>query len=392
MKLTEAQISSREEIFYELVEFIINEEYKIDEEYITTEEDIAIANGVMEYFVESFKEPTLQEAISSVMSGEDINEELYLEIVENLLLDESIGTAIAGAVHGIGSWNADRKAKNATEAATKAHAAHTDAVSKATSHAAGASNGGWLHKFKQTYLNTKANKAKANVDAAVNKSVDLDRAARAKKASSLQLAAKIDKHVAAAGHKAAHIAGGGEWGATPDTHTPEAPKPAKIDKVTKPTSTTIFKKAQTKVSIADTLKDRMANGPKHIISKSTAMPAVFRSGRKPAETEVSTPAKEVIKNKVKAKMTPETKPTAKVVTPKPVAKPAAKRAIKTVAKAVTDNKAHEKSAPVSTKPTNTDYIERHKASAEEAGKNPVTADSMKKRVADRMKLQKSVVK
>ena len=33
MKLTESQINTREELFYDLLEFIINEEYEYDEEY-----------------------------------------------------------------------------------------------------------------------------------------------------------------------------------------------------------------------------------------------------------------------------------------------------------------------------------------------------------------------
>lgn len=227
MQLTESQISTRQAVFYELVEFITNEEYELDEEYITTEEDIAITNEVMEYFVQGFKEPTLVESIKSIISGKDINEELYLEIFDIILLDESIGSAIAGAVHGVGSWNAKRKATNATNAGKAADIVHNAAVSKSSTHAAGAATGGVFHKLKQTYLNTKVNNAKSKLDTAALKSVRADREAKAKQEKRSELATKIDTHISNAGHKVAHIAAGGALGAKPDTHTPEAPKTIK---------------------------------------------------------------------------------------------------------------------------------------------------------------------
>src|ERR1035437_2283804 len=103
MKLTEAQVSNREELFYELVEFLVNETYEKDLDYVMTEEDEAVTLSAMEYFIENFKEPTLQENIACAMGGVDINEELYLEFIETIILDETIGGFIAGAVHGVGN-------------------------------------------------------------------------------------------------------------------------------------------------------------------------------------------------------------------------------------------------------------------------------------------------
>ena len=68
----------------------------------------------MQYFVEQYKEPSLEENINEAMTGYDINEELYLEIIETILLDESIGGFLAGAVHGVGNYLANRKAEHYT--------------------------------------------------------------------------------------------------------------------------------------------------------------------------------------------------------------------------------------------------------------------------------------
>ena len=100
MYLTEAQKTQSEDLFIALVESISNDHYDMDESYEMTEEDAYMTSILMDYFVENYKHLTLKESAYQALTGVDINEDLFNEVIE-LMLDESIGTFVAGAAHGI---------------------------------------------------------------------------------------------------------------------------------------------------------------------------------------------------------------------------------------------------------------------------------------------------
>lgn len=98
--LTEEQIQERTELILTILDDFITETYDVDEDYVMTEEDAYITSIIVDYFEENFKFPTLKESALEAITGYDLNTPLYEEIYD-VLLDESIGTFIAGAAHGI---------------------------------------------------------------------------------------------------------------------------------------------------------------------------------------------------------------------------------------------------------------------------------------------------
>lgn len=127
MQLTEEQVLDHQELFYQLVDKFVDEHYEIDEDYQPTDEDNFIFMEMMDYFVENYKVPTLQEEALEYITGYDMNTGLYEELMENLL-DESVGTFVAGAVHGIRntlSGIAAERAKEQKAKTKKAFAKHT---------------------------------------------------------------------------------------------------------------------------------------------------------------------------------------------------------------------------------------------------------------------------
>ena len=195
MKLTESQINTREELFYELIEFIVNEAYEFDEDYEITDEDAAVTEGVMQYFVENYKEPSLQENINEAMTGCNINEELYIDIMEAIILDESLGGFIAGAVHGAGNFLANQKAAHALKATNKtgAKSMKTGRLKKKLDKSP---ETGILHNMKKNMIAARAETQNKKASEANMKSRETYAAAQDKTAKRQGLADKIDKKIA----------------------------------------------------------------------------------------------------------------------------------------------------------------------------------------------------
>ena len=100
MYLTEAQKLQSEDLFIALVEAVSTEHYDMNEQYEMTEDDAYITSILMDYFVENYHHLTLKESAVQALTGVDVNEALFDELIE-FMLDESIGTFVAGAAHGI---------------------------------------------------------------------------------------------------------------------------------------------------------------------------------------------------------------------------------------------------------------------------------------------------
>lgn len=175
MYLTEEIIKSREETFIEMVELLANEMYdKIDEDYEMTNEDWEVANIMMEHFVENYNQPTLKESAAySLMGGYNPNQELFEEYIE-LVLDESIGGAVAGAVYGIKNLLTGRKAKSTESKFYTASKASQLAHEKARTaqRAVGKSTGisGAFKQGKADVLAKRKEKAMGKMDVAYQKS------------------------------------------------------------------------------------------------------------------------------------------------------------------------------------------------------------------------------
>ena len=119
MYLTEEQKLHSEDLFMSLVEAVADEYYDMNEEYEMTDEDAYITSIFMEHFVENYKHLTLKESAYQALTGVDVNAALYEEMI-TLMLDESIGSFVAGAAHGYKNYIAKRKNIKAGKAATSA--------------------------------------------------------------------------------------------------------------------------------------------------------------------------------------------------------------------------------------------------------------------------------
>lgn len=132
--LSEQQVAFREQLFFSLIEQIVDEVYDIQEGYEPTDEDLYITSIVLEHFIENYKEIPISEAAASVINGTDINEELYQEIYD-IILDESVGKFIAGARYAIKGLAAKAGQKLAGMKASRAKAAASAASKKAAEYA-----------------------------------------------------------------------------------------------------------------------------------------------------------------------------------------------------------------------------------------------------------------
>lgn len=168
--ITEEQIEDRRELFFKILDDFIEENYDVSEDYVMTEEEAYITSIILEYFEENYRFPTLQEAAYESMTGYDINTPLYEELYD-VLLDESIGSFVAGARYGIKDFLAKKAKDRASTQAKSAKATSqkmTGKADKAAASAAKSANGkGILGKAKASYA--------ANKSAAIS-----DRAAKAK--------------------------------------------------------------------------------------------------------------------------------------------------------------------------------------------------------------------
>jgi hypothetical protein len=154
----------------------------------------------MQYFIESYKEPTLQESINMVATGKDINEDLYLEIIEAIILDESIGSFIAGAVHGTGTFIAKHKAANALKNVQKASKQSMQAGS-ARKTINKSTNTGFIHNLKKSFINAKADAAKEKQSTSTKTSHFKHAVAKGQEIKQNDLANKIDTHITNAKNK-----------------------------------------------------------------------------------------------------------------------------------------------------------------------------------------------
>lgn len=172
MYLTEQQIKDRTELFFELISDLSEDLYDVSDDHEPTEEDLYITSIVMEHFIETIKVPSLNESVQWVVTGQDPNRELYNELID-VMLDEGIGSMIAGVAHGVqgvaakvGKALAQRRA-----ASLKQKASAAKAKAKQTKNAPGVIGAlkRGFYQAKAEKLSTKASKAATNRDAAVNK-------------------------------------------------------------------------------------------------------------------------------------------------------------------------------------------------------------------------------
>jgi len=204
MYLTEEQIQSREESFLELVEAVAEEFYDMNEEYTMSEEDAYVTSLLMDYFVENFKQPTMRDAVMESYTGVGVNDALYEEIME-MMLDESIGSFVAGAAHGIrnllskgGKKMAQRRANTAGKRASSLKA-KSSAAAKAAKGKTGIR--ATFHQAKSAAVKSRADTASTAHSVA---KTDRD-AASAKHATNVrktgELAKKIDTGISNIGTK-----------------------------------------------------------------------------------------------------------------------------------------------------------------------------------------------
>lgn len=127
--LIEEQIQEKDEIFYAILEDFIDENYEVDDDYQMTEDDQAMIESLKEYFDSNFKLPSLQESALEYITGMDINNDLYEEFAY-ILLDESIGTAVAGAKYAISQALASYRKSSAAKNWQKTKDKHIKLASK----------------------------------------------------------------------------------------------------------------------------------------------------------------------------------------------------------------------------------------------------------------------
>jgi predicted nucleic-acid-binding protein len=118
MQLTEEQIQEREALILTILDEFIEENFDVDPEYVMTEEDAYVTSIIIEHFENNFKFPTLSEEHLEEITGYDINTELYEELAE-ALLDETVGSFVAGAAHGIRNALSAYKKSSADRSKTK---------------------------------------------------------------------------------------------------------------------------------------------------------------------------------------------------------------------------------------------------------------------------------
>jgi len=196
--LTEEQIEDRQELFLTILDDYITENFNIGEKYEMTEEDAYIFSIMQEHFEDNFRFPTRQESVWESVTGLDINHALYEEIAEQMM-DESIGTFVAGAAHGIRNALSKRKADRATSSKEKSKSEFEKHVTNPGSKG--------VHKYKadaeQQALSAK--KYASGVMGTAKKAFDQGRVtankARAEKAKSTMKSAETARKSSVAKHQ-----------------------------------------------------------------------------------------------------------------------------------------------------------------------------------------------
>lgn len=206
MLLTEQQITDRELAFFDLLETVISQKYDIPEDYEMTEADAYITSIVLEYFIENYKELSINEETLVGQYNIDINQPLYDEIVE-MMLDEGVGKFIAGAYHAAkgvvdkAKYNFAKGYASALKQKQSSAKKSLDTAKKASTKAA--SMGGAKGAFMQGLTKSRAEKAmkkfekaqKAHGSAAATRDMlknPLKKSNAAKEQDKAKLASKID--------------------------------------------------------------------------------------------------------------------------------------------------------------------------------------------------------
>jgi hypothetical protein len=200
MYLTEAQKLQSEELFIALVESISNDHYDMDESYEMTEDDAYMTSILMDYFMENYQHLSLKESAYQALTGIDVNQELFDEIIE-MMLDESVGTFVAGAAHGIKNLLAKQKGKQMLSQYQKSLINQKKLGSKlGVAKSVPASDTGSLSgKIKAGFqsakvggLSSRYEKSKGATQAAAQSSREAQGAMRKQSADTAGLASKID--------------------------------------------------------------------------------------------------------------------------------------------------------------------------------------------------------
>ncbi len=205
MYLTEQQIEQREDMFFQMAEEFTELMYDVPEDYQMTEEDAYISSIILDYFVENYVQPSLKESATMALTDTDINDALYEEIYD-ALMDESIGSFVAGAVHGLKNMWTKGKAKLAQSSTNRAAATSSDLAKKSKAAAktssafkgtgiSGAVKSGF-YKAKADKLSAKSAAAKlAHSQAQTNRNA-AQSAHKSSVAKRTKLATKIDTGIA----------------------------------------------------------------------------------------------------------------------------------------------------------------------------------------------------
>lgn len=202
MYLTEQQIQDRAELFFDLMADITEELYEVSEDHVPTEEELYITSILMDHFIESLRLPSLNESVVWAVTGQDPNQVLYDELID-ALLDESIGSMVAGAMHGVqGAVAKFAKSRAQSKAASlkqKASAAKQKAGELAKTAKQKSKAPGIIGALKAGFAKSRAAKYAQKADAAKTKAnvAATNRDAAANKAKAIQtrksrLAGKID--------------------------------------------------------------------------------------------------------------------------------------------------------------------------------------------------------
>jgi hypothetical protein len=198
-------------LFYDIMEECVADGLLVESAEQDFDSSFAVYEALEEIFIENYKPVTLEESILAVVTkAGDPNEEL-IEAITEALLDESVGSAVATAVHGIGSRIAAYKAGKAQAVANKRTAVQNRATAMAgaaavkAKSAARKSSGGLVGTFKAAVAQGKAEKSKgiakrayAAGSEAREKSQAASAALAAKEQKRKDLAQKIDTKIGAA--------------------------------------------------------------------------------------------------------------------------------------------------------------------------------------------------
>lgn len=111
--LTEENILERDTLFFEMLDNFVDYKYDIEEDYVMTEEDAYILSIIYDYFIECYNFPTYQDLVLEDITGYDINDKLYEEISSLININETVGTFVAGAIHGLRNMFYNQKKKSA---------------------------------------------------------------------------------------------------------------------------------------------------------------------------------------------------------------------------------------------------------------------------------------